>query len=489
MDNHTILPLQQPSSHIVSRFLHFWGSIKVTLSLFGLVIIASILGTLIPQKEFAQFYIQHYGMPIYHLFRITGIIDVYGSWWFITVLTLLGLATTVCAYNRYMALQRSERASQEMIIPEHIVNNPNTAVRLESNLESSAIVTKLGMLLKTAGYHVKTRTDRERTYLFGEKGLLNRWGNFLLHISIVIILLGAIIGRFGFRFPLTVAEGEMVTVPMPVPLWLNSLRKKVHSTLNQKVQLKLYLRKFEVETYPNSQLPKEFRSYVTLYNNDQPEVEAIIRVNHPLTYRGITFYQNSYGTTATVKSLILKLCDRQTNNEIKTVELEIGQSVQIPEHNMQIKLAKFYPDFSFDLATKEAVSKSNQLNNPAALIEEYTDTKLVGTTWVFVRFPEFHYSGKTRFNYEITDANIALNSYSVLQVVKDPGVPLIYLGFSGLILGLMLTLFIDHRRVWILLQKTDSGSIIQLAGTSNRNTKQLRVELEKFANQIESYSR
>jgi cytochrome c biogenesis protein len=472
---------------LVSRFLGFWGSIKVTLVLFGLVIAASIVGTLIPQKESAQVYIHQYGIPLYQLFRITGIIDIYSCWWFITLLSLLGLATAVCTYNRYTVLKRFLGAPQ-VIVSEHIFSNPKSSIECKTETNVEEVTSSLLQTLQKSGYQAQSQTKNDRMYLFGEKGLLNRWGNLLAHISIVLILLGAIVGRFGFNYTLTAIEGETVEVQTPSPSWLVSalhfLRPLgINYTPKQRAEFQFHLNKFEVETYPNSRQPKDFRSFITLIQNGHPVSEKIIRVNQPLSYQGITFYQNSYGETKEVKSLILTLRDSQTKKEVKTIELEIGQSVQIPEQNIQIKLAKFYPDFTMDLAAKQPVSKSNEMNNPAAFIEEYEGTKLIDATWIFARFPDFHATGKTKYTYEINDARVKL--YSVLQVVKDPGVPLIYLGFTGLILGLIFTMFMEHRRVWIMMQKAESRTVVRFAGASNRRVHQMKSELDKLVKQVE----
>ncbi|MDI6783901.1 MAG: cytochrome c biogenesis protein ResB [bacterium] len=478
---------ETPHRSIESRFFGFFGSIKVTLVLFGLVIVASIIGTLIPQNESAQVYIHQYGIPLYQLFRITGIIDMYSSWWFITLLSLLGLTTVVCTYNRYTVLKRFLGAPQ-VLVPEHIFSNPKNSMQFKTKAEIAEFTSSLLHTLHKSGYQARSQTANERMYLFGEKGLLNRWGNLLVHISIVLILFGAIVGRFGFNYTLTAVEGETVAVQTPSPPWVLSMFKVlhplgIHYTPKQQADFQFHLNKFEVETYPNSRQPKDFRSFITLIRNGQPRLEKIIRVNHPLTYQGITFYQNSYGETRTVKSLALALRDSQTKKELGTIPAEIGQAVPIPGQNLQIKVAKFFPDFTMDLASKQPTSKSDELNNPAALIEEYAGDKLVGNTWIFARFPSFHAEGKTSYTYELVDARFKL--YSVLQVAKDPGVPLIYLGFTGLILGLLFTLFMEHRRVWVTMSKIESGTLVRFAGVSNRRVHQMVKELEKFRQQIE----
>ncbi|MCK4591649.1 MAG: cytochrome c biogenesis protein ResB [Candidatus Latescibacteria bacterium] len=67
------------------------GSIIGTIVLLTVIILACILGSLIPQNAHEQFYLSRYGLKLYRLLQLTDIIDLYHSWWFLTLLSLLGL--------------------------------------------------------------------------------------------------------------------------------------------------------------------------------------------------------------------------------------------------------------------------------------------------------------------------------------------------------------------------------------------------------------
>lgn len=440
---------------IISRFLSFWGSIKVTLVLFGIIIIASIIGTLIPQKELAMFYIDKYGQIGYYIIRNLGLINIYNSWWFILLLFLLGFATTVCAFYRYTVLKRF-LGSPQIIVSESLFKDNKNVIKITAALDPAVASLQLLQNLELAGYRAKSQSIENQTYLFAERGIYNRWGNLAAHFSIVLILLGAIIGRFGFSQQLAIKEGETVAVP--------------------KSSFRMHLNKFEVENYPDSSQPKDFRSFVQLLDGDMVSPEKIIRVNSPLTYKGITFYQSSYGQSETVKSLTLAVIDKQTNKQLETVSVDLGKIVSIPGQNIQIKIAKFLPDFTMDLSTKEPISKSEELNNPAVLLEEYQGNKMVGKTWIFANFPDFHAVGKTKFGYQLSGGEFQF--YSVLQVVRDPGIPFVYFGFAGLLLGLFFSLFTEHKRIWAIVRSTDKGVMVNITGASNRRNNMIYKELE-----------
>lgn len=66
----------------------------------------------------------------------------------------------------------------------------------------------------------------------------------------------------------------------------------------------LQLTDFIHETYPATNIPKNFSSTVKLYGEDgEFERQTLIYMNHPLRYEGKTFYQASYGENDTVSVL------------------------------------------------------------------------------------------------------------------------------------------------------------------------------------------
>lgn len=81
-------------------FFKIFSSLKLTTGLLILIIVFSILGTLIPQNLSPQEYIKIYGPPWYRIFSLTGLIDIFHSWWFIFLLFLFGVNLLVCTVRR-----------------------------------------------------------------------------------------------------------------------------------------------------------------------------------------------------------------------------------------------------------------------------------------------------------------------------------------------------------------------------------------------------
>jgi hypothetical protein len=67
------------------------------------------------------------------------------------------------------------------------------------------------------------------------------------------------------------------------------------------------LQKFTHERYPGTEIPKDFSSRVTLIDPERSENRnALIYMNHPLRYRGETFYQSGFqpGDQATILQVV-----------------------------------------------------------------------------------------------------------------------------------------------------------------------------------------
>ena len=83
-----------------NSFWEFFASVKLALFCFFTLAFASIVGTIIPQKEQAGFYIQKYGESTAQFFQLLNIPDMYNSWWFVSLLSLFSINLIVCSIDR-----------------------------------------------------------------------------------------------------------------------------------------------------------------------------------------------------------------------------------------------------------------------------------------------------------------------------------------------------------------------------------------------------
>lgn len=73
---------------------------------------------------------------------------------------------------------------------------------------------------------------------------------------------------------------------------------------------------------------------------------------------------------------------------------------------------------------------------------------------------------------------------SGLQITRAPGKDTFYLGCVMLILGIFMMFYIQHRRCWAWIGKTDKGVEIIFAGSSNRNERDFAEEFDRISEQV-----
>jgi cytochrome c biogenesis protein len=74
--------------------------------------------------------------------------------------------------------------------------------------------------------------------------------------------------------------------------------------------------------------------------------------------------------------------------------------------------------------------------------------------------------------------------YTGLQVNRDPGVDLVYLGFCFMVLGLIVTFFVSHRRVWIQISGEKKKVSVKVAGRANKNQPGFEKVLDELAEKV-----
>ena len=241
-----------------------------------------------------------------------------------------------------------------------------------------------------------------------------RIATYITHLSILVILSGAAIDSiFGFKAYVEIKEKETISL----------------------FDFSLRLDEFSIEHYPDSEMPKEYKSRLTVIEKGKPVLTKTIEVNHPLVYKGVWFYQSDYGLD--VDEVKIAFCG-------KDFKVRIGEAFYIPEKNLTVKASQFLPDFVMD--EKEAFSRSKSPNNPAVKLDIYEGEMLKFSQWVFYKFPDYHQ--KSGYDFRLT--GFSGRDITGLQVTKNPGLAFVWIGCGLLIFGIVASFYKKnvtvHRR-------------------------------------------
>ena len=140
----------------------------------------------------------------------------------------------------------------------------------------------------------------------------------------------------------------------------------------------------------------------------------------------------------------------------------------------------FIPDFIIN-DQNEITSRSPQPNNPAAFIDGWQEGKQIFSGWIFARFPEFgriHSEKETDLHFELKD--FKGGQFSVIQAAKDPGVTLIWIGRTFLMIGLSLAFYWPSREIKMILEEDQGKTEIIAGGLASKSKEVFQSEFEKI---------
>ncbi|MCX8117567.1 MAG: cytochrome c biogenesis protein ResB [Desulfobacterota bacterium] len=439
----------------LSILFDFLRSVKLTIFLLILLALISVIGTVIKQNAPQEEYIRRYGIELYNILDFFNLFDMYHSWWFSAILLFLVLNLIACSLHRLPGvLKQIFREAELKGIEASSLKTLPFVEQIRLHLPPEDVASEIDSLLKKRFKRPK-RIDGE-TYrgFYSEKGRFSRLGVYITHLSILIILVGGMIGSlFGFRGFVNILEGETVDHIF--------LRGK-DGEMMRPIGFSLRCDDFRVIFYDlerPEKIVKEYMSDLTVLEEGKEVLKRTIEVNHPLQYRGLTFYQSSYGTIPDL-TIGVQWKGKQEKRFLRGLE---GETIGIPESQMRLRLLRYVPQVhNFGEGVQVALFEPNRPPK---------------TLWVLKNFPKMEQPGED--SLILTLEEVKTKEYTGLQVTKDPGVWIVWVGCGLMIVGLILAFFYSHQRVWVVIPLKGDGEIV-LAGSTNKN----RVGFEKRFREI-----
>lgn len=441
------------------------ASLRLTMALLLILAIVSIIGTVIPQGQLAPEYLASIGGEQgnrYKLYSMLGFFNMYYSWWFVGLLTLLSINLTACSVKRLPGVWRIA------FRPDGTLNDSTersaTAchkIPVAEALSPEEIVARL-----RATWGAPSQIEQEGArHLFVQRRPWNRLAAYVVHASIILIFAGAIIGNlFGFKGFVNIPEGGSASTYMDK----KGGEKPLGFTITCDQFTVTY---YDAPGGGQSQMPKEFKSILTLTENGQ-EVpgykHARVIVNEPLTYRGITFYQSSYGNSG---SYTFKAGDPKGGQEV-TLTLDSNSSATLPDGSTMHVIE----------SVQDVSPYMKGLHGPAARIEVHPANGSQPQTLVaFANHPELNRQQAKENNSMVIDyLGGEERPYTGLQVNKDPGVWVVWIGCILMCLALYVAFFMPHQRLWVRMNEDE----IVVAGHTTRGQEAFRSSMEELLGSI-----
>lgn len=309
--------MPQSTFRILLRFL---GSMNLAITLLVAIAIAAVIGTVVQQNQPYPDYVFKFGPFWFEVFKSLDLFNVYSSAWFLTILGFLVLSTSVCVYRHLPSILRDVndyRETSQLTALRRLPHNHE----FQNDLSRQDNLAMMTAVLSQHRYRFRLRDDQNGLLIAAKKGSGGRLGYIFSHVAIIVICIGGLIDG---NLPLKIAEwrGQIAVETRRIPAseipsisTLSTENPSFRANVDiaeggqadlafidykdgyllQKLPFTISVEDFRIEHYPSGQ-PKSFESDLAIIDNDLPQpLRETISVNHPLSYKGYTIYQNSFG--------------------------------------------------------------------------------------------------------------------------------------------------------------------------------------------------
>ena len=429
--------MSEKSKGWADRVWDMFSSMKMALILLGATAMGAGIGTFFPQAEASP----EEAEAVSQVWQALGFTHVYSTVWFRLLVGLLCVNLVVCS------IQRFSGTYNRTFRPRPPQNSREVPAKLQQILtgQPEVLRAQVAKVLKERGFKLTDLTDRSTWSFVAQQRRLGYWGAFLVHIGFVVLVLGALLGVFfGFKGQVMAAAGT--TIPIQN---INVTKGRVADAFSLRVN------SAEDRFLPNGERDNWY-SDLSILENDQEVARQTISVNHPFTYKGVTFYQSSFahGVRLTV--------DQKGQKSTVFIQNQ-GRPYKAPGTDLYFFVAQM----------------AGNPQQPRILFEVYqggqaqplqTDQLKVGET------------ADIEGQYKITLDGY--NPFTGLQVKKDPGVNVVWLGCAILLIGLGLSFYWRPLLVTGCLEEVAGQARLTIGMVSGRMQGRAREDFAALTKQL-----
>ena len=416
------------------KIFRLLADLRFSIFILLLISFCSITGTIIEQDQSIETYKMNYPLtnPVFGFLTWDRILQfgfdhVYKTWWFFALIFLFGISLISCTFLQQLPSLKIARRCQ-------FFRTTGQFYRLKiSTLLNNFSFNKILLRIKENKYSI----FQQKNIIYCYKGLIGRIAPIIVHFSMILILLGTIIGSlFGFK--------AQEIVPKTETFHIQNILNNGQLTIVPKTSARI--NDFWI-TYTKNKLVSQFYSDLSILDNKGNETDRkTISVNYPLISKNVYYYQTDWN--------LIGLRFQNLNNEI----------VEYPLINVFKNQSKLWLTW---------ISNNSSLTDGIITIID----NLQGYCSVYNENGQFlgNIELNERVNFKIPLTLLEIISSTGLQIKIDPGIPIIYLGFFFLMLSTLIS-YITYSQIW-MIQKNQQ---IFIGGNTNRAIFEFELEFLKF---------
>ncbi|TGE37587.1 cytochrome c biogenesis protein ResB [Desulfosporosinus fructosivorans] len=429
------------SKDLIERIWGFFSSMKLGLALLGVIAFVSGIGTIVPQIEQSP----EKAEAVSQLWQTMGFTHLYSAVWFRLLLGLLCINLIVCSTQRFRGIYLR---TFKLTPPLNLARIPQKN-QLVVQGELASLRESVQEVLRQKGFRFKLNDQSGHWSFIAIKRRLGNWGSLITHLSFVVLVIGALLGSLlGFKGYFMEGSGTTIAIRE-----IEVSKGRVSETFSVRVN------SAEDRFLPNGERDNWYTDLSVLENGEEV-ARKTLSVNHPFKYKGVTFYQASFANGA--------LFTAEMNGQKKPVVLRDQRQ-------------SYYQAPGTDLYLVTTLAKSLS-QNPDVLYQVYKGTGVNPIQTGQLKTGEtIDVQGTYRLTYE------GLAGFTGLQVKKDPGVAVIWLG-CGLLLGGLLLAFYWQPLVISGIIQSENGKrgTLTVGALSGKMPDSTNRALEQFVSSIKT---
>ncbi len=409
-----------------------FADLRFAITVLLIIACSSIIGTIIEQDQSIEIYKLNYpltnkvlGVLSWDIIIKFGFDHIYNTWWFLILILLFGTSLLTCTFLQQLPSLKIARRCQFFRTTDQFCRL-KISKKLE-NINTNQLLFKI----KENQYSIY----QQKNIIYCYKGLIGRIAPLIVHFSMILVLLGSIIGSLGgFKAQEIIPKTEMFHIQNLLSNGQLTLIPRTSTRVND----------FWI-TYNKQRTINQFYSDISFLNNYGKEISRkTIFVNSPAKYNGINYYQTDWNLIGL---------------RIKPEYFNISQ---YPLTNIANGTNKIWLSW---------IPIDNILDNGLTVLIN----NLQGYCSFYNKFGQF--LGNLELNETIklnsSFTLIDVISSTGLQIKTDPGIPIIYTGFGFLMLSTLIS-YITYSQIWIVQHRKK----IFIGGNTTRAT--FDFELEFF---------
>lgn len=328
-------------------FSQLMSSMRFAITMLSFVGIASIIGTILKQKQPYESYIIKFGQFWFDIFSHLDLFNVYQAIWFLIILVFLIASTSLCVSRNSPGILREYKKFHDQIREKSLRSFKHC---YEISLPSFNKIDLISLLEKN-NFKVREKKNTSSDLLIvAKKGSFQKLGYIFTHLAIIIISAGGLLdgnlklktqellglkeiqlldlplseipsknrldsNNFSYRANVLLAEGEKQDVGV-IP--------SKDGYLIQELPFSVGLKNFNIEHYSSGQ-PKSFESDLILTSKLTGKTkQQKISVNKPFTFEGVTIYQSDFQDGGTKLNILIT--DLLSKDKSQPMKAEVFKS-------------------------------------------------------------------------------------------------------------------------------------------------------------------